>query len=93
MYKDQLQGKKYEKENTEYIVLDEMKENEVPKALENHEQQQVPETPANVTKYTRLSRPPEQFSPSLYYLLMTDSGEPQCYEEGMQVGKRSGRKA
>ena len=37
MYKDQLQGMKEEKENTEYIVLDEIKENEVPKAPENQE--------------------------------------------------------
>ena len=37
---------------------------------------------------TRLSRPPERFSPSLYYLLMTDSGEPECYEEAMQVETR-----
>ena len=55
-----------EKENTEYTVLDEIKENEVPKAPENPEQQEVPETPTIVRKYTRLSRPPEQFSPSLY---------------------------
>ena len=32
MYKDQLEGKKVEKENTDYTVLDEIKENEVPKA-------------------------------------------------------------
>ena len=32
MYKDQFQGKKEEKENTEYTVLGEIKENEVPKA-------------------------------------------------------------
>ena len=38
MYKDQLQGNKEEKENTEYTVLDEIKENEVPKAPENQEQ-------------------------------------------------------
>ena len=38
MYKDQLQGKKVEKENTEYTVLDEIKENEVPKAPENQKQ-------------------------------------------------------
>ena len=31
MYKDQLQRKKEEKENIEYTVLDEIKENEVPK--------------------------------------------------------------
>jgi hypothetical protein len=34
---------------------------------------------------TRLSRPPERYSPSLYYLLLTDYGEPECYEEAMQV--------
>ena len=38
MYKDQLYGKKEEKENTEHTVLDEIKENEVPKAPENQEQ-------------------------------------------------------
>ena len=37
MYKDQLQGKKVEKENTEYTMLDEIKENEVPKEPENQE--------------------------------------------------------
>ena len=59
MYKDQLQGKKYEKENTKYTMLDKIKENEVPKAPRNKERQQIPETPANVRKSTRLSRPPE----------------------------------
>ena len=69
-------------------MLDEIKENEVPKALENQEQQQVPETPATVRKSTRLSRPPKRFSPSLYYLLMTDSSEPECFEEAMHVETR-----
>ena len=35
MYKDKLQEKNAEKKNTEYIVLDEIKENEVPKVTEN----------------------------------------------------------
>ena len=78
-----MQGKKDEKENTEYTVLNEIKENEVPKAPENQEHQQVLETPTNVKKSTKLSRPPERFSPSLYYLLMTESGEPECFEEVM----------
>ena len=39
MCKDQLQGKKEEKENTKYTMLDEIKENEVPKVPENQEQQ------------------------------------------------------
>ena len=38
LQKDQLQGKKEEKENTEYTVLDEIKTNEVPKAPKNQEQ-------------------------------------------------------
>ena len=46
MYKYHIQGKK--EENTEYIVLDEIKENEVPKAPQNQEQQHVPQTLANV---------------------------------------------
>ena len=75
MYKDQLQRKKHEKEDIEYIVLDEIKENEIPKAPENQndqQQQQVPQTPASVVrKSTRLSRPPERYSPSLYYALLT----------------------
>ena len=40
MYKDQLQGKKHEKEKTKYTVLDEIKENEIPKVPENKNVQQ-----------------------------------------------------
>ena len=49
-------------------MLDEIKENEVPKVPKNQEHQQIPQTPANVRRSTRLSRPPERFSPSLYYV-------------------------
>jgi hypothetical protein len=46
----------------------------------------VPQTPTSVVRIsTRLSRPPERYSPSLYYLLLTDSGELESYEEAMQV--------
>ena len=75
MYTYQLQGKKEEKEKTQYTLLDEIKENEVPKVPENQEQQEAPQTPTSVRRSTRLSRPLEQFSPSLYYLLMIDSSE------------------
>jgi hypothetical protein len=40
MYKDQLQGKKQEKENAEYTVLDEITEKEIPKVPENKNVQQ-----------------------------------------------------
>jgi hypothetical protein len=85
-----LQGKKHEKENHEYTVLDVITEKEIPKVPENknvqQQEQQVPQTPASVVRRsTRLSRPPERYSPSFYYLLLTDSSEPKCYEEAMQV--------
>ena len=35
-----------------------------------------------------LSIPPERLFPSLYYLLITDYGEPKCYEEATQVKTR-----
>jgi hypothetical protein len=83
-----LQGKKQEKENKKYIVLDEIKENEFPKVPENQNVQQqekkVLQTPASVViRSTRFSRPPERYSPSLYYLLLTDSGELESYEEAV----------
>ena len=93
MYRDQLQGKKQEKENKEYTVLDEIKENQIPIAPENQnaeqQEQQVPQTPASVVRRsTRSCRPPDRYSPSLYYLLLTDSGEPESYEEAMQVDSK-----
>ena len=90
MYKDQLQGKKHKEEKREYMVLDEISEKKIPKEPENQnveqQEQQVPQTPTSVVRRsTRLSIPPKRYSPSLYYLLLTDSSEPECYEEVMQV--------
>jgi hypothetical protein len=90
MYKDQLQGKKQKKEKQEYTVFEEITEKEILKEPENQnvqqQEQQVPQTPASVVRRsTILSIPLERYSPSLYYLLLTDSGEPECYEEAMQV--------
>jgi hypothetical protein len=69
-------------------MLDEITEKEIPKVPENQnvqqQEKQVPQTPTSVVRIsTRLSRPPERYSPSLYYLLLIDSGEPECYEEAM----------
>ena len=90
MYKNQLQEKKQEKENKEYTVLVEITEKvKVPENNNNQEpqqQQQAPQTPeSGVRRSTRISRPPERYFPSLYYVLSSDSGEPECYEEAMQV--------
>ena len=48
-------------------------------------QQQIPHIPMNIRLSTRLSRPPERFSPSLYTILLIDAGEPECYDEFVQV--------
>jgi hypothetical protein len=40
MYKDQLQGKKKEKEKQEYTILDEITGKEIPKEPENQNVQQ-----------------------------------------------------
>eukprot|EP00253_Pinus_taeda_P019069 PITA_19069 len=88
--------KKQEKENREYTVLDEIIEKL--KVPENHndqqpeqpeQTQQAPQTLENgVRIFTRISRPPERCSPSLYYVLLTGSSEPECYEEAVQVETR-----
>ena len=88
LYTKTIQGKKEENENTQHIVLDVIKENEVPKVPKNQEQQQVPQIIASVRRYNSLRKPPKLFSPSLYYLLMSYSGEPECYQEAMQVETR-----
>lgn len=68
--------------NTEYTVLDEI---ETPKVLEE-QQQQAPQAPENAARRSsRISRPLERYSPSLYYVSMFDFGEPETYEEAMQV--------
>jgi len=56
-------------------VLHDDKENEIPKLRENKNEQppeqQVPQTPTSIVRrFTRLSRPPNRYSPSLYYLLL-----------------------
>lgn len=52
-------------------------------------QQHAPQTPKiGVRRSTRISRPHERYSPSLYYVLLIDSGEPKCYEEAVQVETR-----
>ena len=38
-----------------------------------------------VRRSTRISRPPERFEPGVDYLLVTDCGEPTCYQEALQL--------
>ena len=39
---------------------------------------------AEVWRSSRNIRPPHHYSPTLNYLLLTDGGEPECYDEALQ---------
>eukprot|EP00253_Pinus_taeda_P026322 PITA_26322 len=80
----------------EYTVLNKITEKVM--VPENHNDQQPEQQPqqkkalqtpeSGVRRSTRMSRPLERYSPSLYYVLLTNSGEPECYEEVVQVETR-----
>ena len=81
LYKDLLQ--QHEKKENDCLVLDDAPKVDVlaiPHDL-RQSQQQIPHTLVNVRWSTRPSRPLERFSPSLYSILLTDVGEPECYDE------------
>ncbi|KAE8684638.1 Chitin elicitor receptor kinase 1 [Hibiscus syriacus] len=46
--------------------------------------QEEPRTP-ELRRSSRIPKPTQRYSPSLHYLLLTDIGEPECYDEAMQV--------
>ncbi|KAE8706762.1 Retrovirus-related Pol polyprotein from transposon TNT 1-94 [Hibiscus syriacus] len=46
--------------------------------------QEEPGTP-ELRLSSRIPKSTQRYSPSLHYLLLTDNGEPECYDEAMQV--------
>ena len=73
----------------EFVNLDELTESTVQKRgeedKENVDSQEDQNTPvAEVRRSSRTIRPPQCYSPTLNYLLLTDGGEPKCYEEALQ---------
>ena len=73
----------HEKKGDDYVELNDTPKDDVlaiPHDVQQS-QQQIPHTPVNVRLSTRLIIPPEFFFPSLYTILLTDSGEPKCYDE------------
>ena len=85
LYKDLLQ--QHEKKEDDYVVLDDTPKDDVLAIPHDVQQQQkkIPHTPINVRQSTRQIRPLERFSPSLYSILLTDAGEPESYNEAVQV--------
>ncbi|XXG64806.1 hypothetical protein AAC387_Pa05g2660 [Persea americana] len=80
---------KVHEDSNEYLELDDTSENDVPEVHGNENPQVDPQTPALVRRSSRTPKPTQRYSPSLFYLLLTDGGEPECYEEALQVETRA----
>ncbi|RVW22059.1 Retrovirus-related Pol polyprotein from transposon TNT 1-94 [Vitis vinifera] len=78
-----------DQKKSEFVNLDELTESTVQKGgkedKENVNSQVDLSTPvAEVRRSSRNIRPPQRYSPGLNYLLLTDGGEPECYDEALQ---------
>ena len=78
-----------DQKKSEFVNLDELTKSTVQKRgeedKENVNSQVDQSTPiAEVRRSSRNIRPPHRYSPSLNYLLLTDGGEPECYDEALQ---------
>ena len=70
---------------SEFVNLDELTESTIQKMgeedKENVNSQVDLSTPvAEVRRSSRNIRPPQRYSPAPNYLLLTDGGEPKCYD-------------
>ncbi|KAE8715229.1 hypothetical protein F3Y22_tig00110186pilonHSYRG00194 [Hibiscus syriacus] len=84
MYKDRstAESSNTEAETKEFAEFEDISGNDVqinPEAV-----QEEPHTP-ELRRSSRIPKPTQRYSPSLHYLLLTDNGEPECYDEAMQV--------
>ncbi|RVW67261.1 Retrovirus-related Pol polyprotein from transposon TNT 1-94 [Vitis vinifera] len=78
-----------DQKKSEFVNLDELTESTVQKGgeedKENVNSQVDLSTPVvEVRRSSRNIRPPQRYSPVLNYLLLTDGGEPECYDEALQ---------
>ena len=93
MYKDKStvvpDVTKIDQKKSKFVSLDELIKSTVQKKgeedKENVNSQVNQSTPVSeVRRSSRNIRPPHRYSPSLNYLLLTDGGEPECYDEALQ---------
>ena len=72
----------------EFVNLDELTESTIQKRgeenKENVDSQVDQSTPvAKVCRSSRTIKPPQRYLPALNYLLLTDGGQPECYDEAL----------
>ena len=78
-----------DQKKSEFVNLDELTESTVQKRgeedKENVNSQVDLSTPVTeVCRSSKNIRPPQHYSPTLNYLLLTDGGEPECYDEALK---------
>ena len=78
-----------DQKKSEFVNLDELTESIVQKSgeedKENVNSQVDQSTPvAEVRRSSKNIRPPHRYSPTLNYLLLTDGGELECYNEALR---------
>ncbi|KAE8728571.1 hypothetical protein F3Y22_tig00004205pilonHSYRG00041 [Hibiscus syriacus] len=81
-YRSTAESSNTEAETKEFAEFEEISGNDVqinPEAV-----QEEPGTP-ELRCSSRIPKPTQRYSPSLHYLLLTDNGEPECYDEAMQA--------
>jgi hypothetical protein len=92
LYKDKIKEKK-ETEKSKYFELDDISSNGFGQRdveqVDEHEVQEEPVTsPIAVRHERRTVTVPNRYSSSLYHLLLTDGGEPSCYDEAMHSERK-----
>ena len=80
---------KIDQNKSKFVNLEELTETTVQKMGEKNKENvdsQVDQSTlvAKVRKSSRTIRAPHRYSLTLNYLLLTDDGEPKCYEEALQ---------
>ena len=93
MYKDRLtvvsDVTEIDQKKSEFVNLDELTESTVQKVGEEDKENVTSKVDqstlvAEVWRSSRNIRPPHHYSPTLNYLLLTNDGEPECYDEVLQ---------
>ena len=83
-----------DQKKSEFVNLDELTKNTIQERgkedKENVNSQVDLSTPVvEVRRSSRNIRPPQHYSLVLNYLLLTDGGEPECYDEALQYENSS----
>jgi len=81
-----IERKRENPDKTDYVELEEASTEGVLKPLDENIQE-VEAAPPQLRRSTRSTRGrmPQRYESSLSYLLLTDNGEPSCYEEALQA--------